>query len=108
MATEPAGSQQGKSLEMRVAAIEDKLAKLHISEEEMKTYEKVASLLGGGGTTPALSPQLCQCVVSRVRSVFCQCIIRPIINTECICGPCNCQAGGGFGGLGGGFSTFGS
>lgn len=35
-----------KSLEMRVAELEDKLAQLHISEDEMKTYQKVASKLG--------------------------------------------------------------
>ena len=38
---------------MRVAELEDKLSKLHISEEEMKTYQKVASLLGTGGTGEA-------------------------------------------------------
>ena len=37
-----------KSLEMRVAELEDKLAQLHISEDEMKTYQKVASKLGAG------------------------------------------------------------
>jgi hypothetical protein len=35
-----------KTLEMRVAELEDKLAQLHISEEEMQTYQKVASKLG--------------------------------------------------------------
>ena len=36
-----------KTLEMRVAAIEDILAKRQITEEEMKTYEKVSNLLYG-------------------------------------------------------------
>ena len=38
----------GKTLEMRVAELEDRLAQLHISEEEMQTYQKVASKLGAG------------------------------------------------------------
>ena len=32
---------------MRIAAIEDKLSKLNITEEELRTYEKVAAALGG-------------------------------------------------------------
>lgn len=40
--------EKSKSLEMRVAELEDKLSKMHISEDEMKTYQKVASILGGG------------------------------------------------------------
>jgi hypothetical protein len=36
-----------KSLEMRVAELEDKLSKVHITEEEMKAYHKVAALTGG-------------------------------------------------------------
>lgn len=35
-----------KSLEMRVAELEDKLSKVYITEEEMKAYQKVVSLLG--------------------------------------------------------------
>lgn len=38
---------QSKTLEMRVAELEDKLAQLHISEEEMQTYQRVSSKLGG-------------------------------------------------------------
>ena len=36
-----------KTLEMRVAAIEDFLAKRQVTEEEMRTFEKVANLLYG-------------------------------------------------------------
>ena len=32
----------------RLAELEDKVAKIHITEEEIKAYQKVASLLGGG------------------------------------------------------------
>ena len=100
-----------KSLEMRIAAIEDKLSKMHVTEEEMKAYEKVSSLMGaGGGGVPAasggqaLSPQIC---VARNRLVYCWlCIRRPIITVcECQCGPCS-ESGGG-GGFGGGFGGFG-
>jgi hypothetical protein len=114
MAAEPKDPQQGKSLEMRVAALEDKLAKLHITEEEMRAYEKVSSLLGGGAAAQAgapvaaptpLIPQVCS-IVPRARFVQCWPIFRsPIINAECNgCGPC---AGGGFSGFGGGFGSFG-
>ena len=42
----PQQPEEPKSLEMRVAALEDKLAKVYFSEEEMKTYQKVATALG--------------------------------------------------------------
>lgn len=45
-----------KSLEMRVAELEDKLAQLHVTEDEMKAYHKVSSLLGGGGGASACAP----------------------------------------------------
>jgi len=104
-----------KSLEMRVAELEDKLSKIHITEDEMKAYQKVSSLLGGGHAaqpdpTASLSPQVC--VIPRSitpRSIHPPCIINPcIINRgfcyECSCGPCG-GFGGGFGG--GGFGGFG-
>jgi hypothetical protein len=37
---------QPKTLEMRVAELEDKLTKIHITEEELKAYHKVSALLG--------------------------------------------------------------
>jgi len=106
---EPKGSSD-KTLEMRVAELEDKLAKLNVTEEEMRAYEKVSALAGGGlgAADPSLSPQLCKCQISRSRLV---CIHRSIIPRqivrfcyECTCGPCN--EGGGFSG-GGGFGGFG-
>jgi hypothetical protein len=78
-----------KSLEMRVAELEDKLSKVHITEEEMKAYQKVSSLIGQQAQ-PALSPQVC--VVNCVHCIIAQCIvnvcIRPVCINECTCGPC--------------------
>ena len=116
------GADQAKTLEMRVAELEDKLSKIHISEDELKAYHKVNALVGGQpapdvttAATPAaaaqLSPQVCVisqvCVVSRAvsRSISPR-SISPINRGigecfECTCGPCS-QAGGGFtGGFGG-------
>ena len=46
MVDKPSGE---KSLEMRVAELEDKLAQVHITEDDLKAYHKVSSLLA----TPA-------------------------------------------------------
>jgi hypothetical protein len=104
------GPEQAKSIEMRLAEIEDKLSKLHVTEEEMKAYEKVSTLLGGtqgveavgtAGAGTALSPQFCQ--ISRFRgitprSIVPRQIVRQIFECyECSCGPCG---GGGFGSFG--------
>jgi hypothetical protein len=51
-----------KTLEMRVAELEDKLAQLHISEEEMKTYQKVASKLGAA--TPCQQCTASPCIAA--------------------------------------------
>lgn len=104
-----------KTLEMRVAELEDKLAKVHITEEEMATYNKVAAKLGAAspsaGSTAAI--QCVQCVAGPIVSHCIQCIIRdcirpiirnPIYWADCIpqCAPGGFGGGGGFGGLGGG------
>jgi hypothetical protein len=106
---------EAKSLEMRVAELEDKLSKIHITEDEMKAYHKVNSLMGGQAVAEAapapaatshLSPTVC--VISRgvSRSITPRSISpinRGIIGEcyECSCGPC-AQGGGGFtGGFGG-------
>ena len=103
---------QGQTLEMRVAALEDKLSKLNITEEEMRAYEKVSALMGTGmapgATSPQLSPQVC---TISPRMVFCwpppRGIIRPIIRgCECTCGPCACDPFSSTG-FGGGFGSFG-
>ena len=97
-----------KSLEMRLAALEDKLSKLSISEEDMKTYERVANALGGSQVAAQAAPDTCQvCQISRQRLV---CINRGIIPRQIIrfCNECQCNmgGGGGFSG-GGGFGDFG-
>ena len=68
-------TDQPKTLEMRVAELEEKLSKIHITEDELKAYHKVNSLMGGqppveaaapAAATAQLSPQVC--VVSRAVS----------------------------------------
>ena len=44
-----------KTLEMRVAELEDKLKGLQVTEEEMKAYNKVAAMMGGGGAIGCLA-----------------------------------------------------
>ena len=62
--------EEPRTLEMRLAAIEDKLAQMSVSEEEMRAYHKVAALMGGrapaAAPTPQLSPTLCtsNCVIA--------------------------------------------
>ena len=107
-----------KSIEMRVAELEDKLSKLHVTEEEIRAYNKVAGMLGtaGGGATAeeaavnsSLSPNVCvlQCIVPRQISRFINRGITPRINrgiNECNeCGPCAPMGGSGSGGGWGGF-----
>jgi len=102
------------TLEMRLAAIEDKLARLTITEEEMAAYHKVARLTAarGGAAAPAqaLSPQagsqILDCWIS-VYHCYISCHIRPInipgpIINDCIqwgAGPAS--SGAGFSRLGG-------
>lgn len=111
----------GKSIEMRLAEIEDKLAKMHVTEEEMAAYNKVSGMLGAGGgasaegaadcvSAAAPAPGICtvlQCIIPRQIHRFINRGITPRINRgecfECSCGPC--LAGGG--GVGGGFGGFG-
>jgi hypothetical protein len=97
-----------KSLEMRLAALEDKLSKLNISEEDMKTYERVANALGGAQASLTPAPDTCQvCQITRQRLV---CINRGIIPRQIIrfCNECNeCGFGGGGFSGGGGFGGFG-
>ncbi len=100
--------EQQKSLEMRVAELEDRLSKMHVTEEEMKAYQKVSSLLGGqtaGGVAPALSPQICTIVRCYIHPI---CWIRCIIRV-CECFECGggCLPGGGAGSVGGGFGSLG-
>ena len=105
-----------KSLEMRVAELEDKLAKLHITEDEMKAYQKVSSALGASaGAASGGIPQVCtiaQCVIRPQCIIRPNCIIYNCIIHQCIqqcineCGG-GCLPGAG-GGTAGGFGTLGS
>jgi hypothetical protein len=85
----------------------------------MRAYQKVSSLIGGAGAMAeaqvdptASAAAICLiCIVPRQRYIN-RGIITPRINrgfcVECICGPCNCDVGGGGGGFGGGFGGFGT
>jgi hypothetical protein len=115
--------QPEKTIEMRLAEIEDKLSQMHITEEEMKAYHKVSNALGMGsstmgastmGATPQAGAQLPIGVNRGISPIHRICIIRwncacicpcgPGVCNECTCGPCS---GGGGGGFGGGFGGFG-
>ena len=124
-----------KTLEMRVAELEDKLKGMQITEEEMRVYNKVAALMGASPQTAnvgnvALTPGPSDCVVTQcIRScVISQCIRSCTIVTQCIractvvnpciractiiqdcineCGGGCAPGGGGFSG-GGGFGSLG-
>jgi hypothetical protein len=105
-----------KTIEMRLAEIEDKLSQLHITEEEMKTYQKVAAALGQARGVPGAAPGVISPIspispiinrgITPIRYV-CTCICPCGPCYECTCGPCGCIAGGG-GSFGGGFGGFGT
>lgn len=117
-----ADESKEKSLEMRVAELEDKLARVNITEEEMKAFQKVSALLGtAGGTSP--SPQA-GCIVDCSGGCINECAIRACAIRACAIRACTIRActiractfecggecapgggglmgGGGFGGFGG-------
>ena|ERR1700722_4395346 len=107
---EHTSSSPAKTLEMRVAELEDKLSKIHVTEDEMKAYHKVSSLVGQQAA-PSLTPQICvisRCITANCISTVCiqpSCIRQNCIY-ECTCGPCSCilqskgPGGGDFGGFG--------
>ena len=112
-----ADQSKEKSLEMRVAELEDKLSKLHITEDDMKAYQKVSSLLGsgGGGVSPRAGCVLdcsggCinECAI-RACTIVRSCTIRACTiractfecGGECLPGGGGLMGGGGFGGFGG-------
>lgn len=71
-------SEREKTLEMRIAALEDKLSQSSVSEEEIKAYHKVASLIasraGASGATSAAQPTSA-CVASGISPIF-NCILH--------------------------------
>ena len=105
-----------KSLEMRVAELEDKLSKIHITEDEMKAFQKVSSLLGSsGGASPRAGCVLdcsggCinECAI-RACTIVRSCTIRACTIRACTfeCGGECLPGGGGLLGGGGGFGGFG-
>jgi hypothetical protein len=122
--------REEKSIEMRVSELEDKLAQLHITEDELKAYQKVSRLMGTGGAAGAagaaaggqvaagcildcgVSGCLTECLIRactivRACTVVRQCTIVRQCTWECFecgggCAPGGGTiGGGGFGGLGG-------
>lgn len=102
--------EKPKTLEMRVAELEDKLSKVHISEEEMKTYQKVAAALAGGG----MAAQPSSPTAPGLPTIYNNCWYRPCYYYPCYYRVCYYQAdcipvqqgptmptGGGFGSFGG-------
>jgi hypothetical protein len=62
--------QNEMSLEMRVAALEDKLAQTSVTAEEMRAFQKVSALAGADApTTSFFCSQCFNCVVVRSVSV---------------------------------------
>jgi hypothetical protein len=116
--TVPEETKESKTLEMRVAELEDKLARVTVSEEEMAAAGKVAAVTSTASpATCVISQCIQQCVISQCiqQCVISQCIIQHCIISNCIrqcikqcfecsCGPCLTGGGGvggaGFGGLG--------
>lgn len=116
MANQEKETDKIKTLEMRIAALEDKLSGMNVTEEEMRAYEKVSALMGGGGGggqqdfgggEAGMAPV---CQISRIPR-FISRIPRIRFCNECFCGPCACDIGGGGfpggGAGGGGFGGFG-
>ena len=60
-----------KSLEARVASLEDRLAQMNVTDEEMQAYQKVSALMGGGGGGVSAG-----CVSDCVASCLNECLIR--------------------------------
>src|SRR4051794_31745396 len=91
------------TLEMRLAAIEDKLSRMTITEEEMAAYNKVAGLVAArtpAAASPTLSPRTCS--IGPITPIFdCWVFVRPptitpVIVNDCIqfqAGPASTGAG---------------
>jgi hypothetical protein len=67
-----------RTLEMRVADLEDKMSKIYITEEEWKAYQKVATLLGQCTSGAIVAPVGLLCAVYRVAcGVYLRCVANP-------------------------------
>ena len=107
----PDPKPEAKTLEMRVAELEDRLSKMHVTEDELKAYHKVSALVNApqAGCVVDCSGCINECAIRA-------CSIRPCIVRYCTiiryctyeCGGGCAPGGGGFsGGGGGGFGGFG-
>lgn len=118
-----ADEKKDRTLEMRVAELEDKLKQLHVTEDEIKAYQKVSGLLGGaavsgGSAQPCVAAAPQPCVAASPQVCILRCIVANCIHT-CVIQPCivRCinlcinECGGGclpgVGGTGGGFGSLG-
>jgi len=85
-------NQEAKSLEMRIAAIEDKLSKISVTEDELRTYQKVASLvarnsacIAASSTQSIVGTGTCiRSIISIPISIPITSITPPIIVNDCI------------------------
>jgi hypothetical protein len=70
-----AETKGSRTLEMRVAELEDKLSQMHVSEEEMETYQRVAQKLGAAvpcSTSPCVAAQQQQpCIAAQQQQQPC-------------------------------------
>lgn len=103
-----ADKKDEKTLEMRVAELEDKLKGLQVTEEEMRAYNKVAALMGHATAAPAAAPMAASgasaaltpvpdaCVINqciRACTVVQQCTIRACTIRQCtVVNPCTIRA----------------
>ena len=95
--------KQAPSLEMRVAAIEDKLSGVTVTQEEIQAYQKVAALMAGRGSSGVAFLPHYFCIISPIIGGIHQIPItipQPIVQ-DCI------QASAGSATSSTGFETFG-
>ena len=75
-------SEREKTLEMRIAALEDKLSQRSVTEEEAAAYHKVASLIASraaaSGATPS-AQTTSPCVAGNMSSIIYNCIWNCIV-----------------------------
>jgi hypothetical protein len=84
------GQSRERTLEMRIAELEDKLAQMSISEEEMQTFQKVSGLMAARGGASAMAPNAALPIINRciIHCIIQHCIIHCTIISDCACGPC--------------------
>lgn len=84
-----AEKETDKTLEMRVAELEDKLKGMQVTEDEMRAYNKVASMMAAApptatAATAELTPHPDACIIQ-------QCI-RPCVVQQCTIRACTIRA----------------